>query len=452
MSASGASARGRRGWIVALLLAAAALRLALFALSPVHNAHDDHLEAIAYYATHSARPAADACWQCYQPPAYYVLSAAALSSGAWLTGNNESAWRFVQLFSVVFSLASLILAWRILALAGPDSFGARAAALAVLVFLPRDVYTAVFISNDAMLTFAVSLAIFVYLEALRRCDRDESSRWLLALLASVALAAFTKQHGLITLILPVALVVLARQRPGVPTRFAWLAIGMGVIASEEIYKLASTGHLLVSNQHYFDWPSVQRPGSIAATSFLDLRLFTLFAEPTASAATGDSYWTQLFARLWFDYDRKFLIATPASHALAIGWYTLGLAVSVVWLLGFTIALTRWRRVPGRLALLGIQLAFLAVPLLQTLRFPYWSSMKATFFLPALTVSGVLLSFGFERLWAQRTLRMGSLLCCGLLAALSVWELVLVREQIYEALLASMRGNKLWPYPPGWGTR
>ena len=24
--------------------------------------------------------------------------------------------------------------------------------------------------------------------------------------------------------------------------------------------------------------------------------------------------------------------------------------------------------------------------------------------------------------------------------------------MFEARLASMRGNKLWPYPPGWGTR
>jgi len=107
---------------------------------------------------------------------------------------------------------------------------------------------------------------------------------------------------------------------------------------------------------------VQRPGSVAAAAFFDLRLLTLFAEPTVAEATKDSYWTQLFAKLWFDYDPKFLIATPASRALACAWYATGLAISCAWLAGLVLALRRWRSSPGRLALVAVQLAFLAVPL------------------------------------------------------------------------------------------
>ncbi len=76
-------------------------------------------------------------------------------------------------------------------------------------------------------------------------------------------------------------------------------------------------------------------------------------------------------------------------------------------------------------------------------------MKATFLMPAVPISAVLLSLGFERLGSERILRVGGLACCALLAALFLWEVLLVREQIGDALLASLRGRKLWPYPPGW---
>lgn len=388
-----------------------------------------------------------------------MLSAGVLRGAAALTGDNERAWRVVQLLSVGFSVAALLLSWQILGLAGARDLGPRACAFAVLVFLPREVYTAVFISNDAMADFAVTLAIFVYLKGTGAGARSGDTRWLLALLASAALAGLTKQHGLIVLLLPLAWVAweraeTLRRGEGSPrwgSRAALLGVGLLVVLGDELYKLATTGHLLVSNQHFFDWPSVQRPGSVAATSFFDFRLPTLLREPTLSIATDDSFWTQLFARLWFDYDPKFLVGTRASHALAIAWYLLGAAFSGVWLLGAGVALRRWWRTP-RLALAALQLAFLAVPVLQSLRFPYYSSMKATFFLPAVSVSGLLLSFGFERLFRWRVARAAVFCGCALLAVLFLWEYALVREQIRDALLSSLRGGKLWPYPPGWGTR
>jgi hypothetical protein len=463
VNAAGRAARVQHVWIGALLLAGALLRLALFRLSPPSNAFDDHLSAIAAWAARLARPAADACWQCYQPPAYYALSAGVLRVVAWLSGDNPLAWRAVQGLSLLFSVAALVLAWRILALAGARSFAPRACALAVLVFLPRDVYTAVFISNDAMLGFAVTLAILVYLEALARGRECEDARWLLALVAAATLAAWTKQHGLIVALLPVAWVYSERQgclaagqaeawRRRRRSRAVWLSLGLLVIASDALYQLVATGHWLVSNQHYFDWPRVQRPGSVAATSFHDLRILTLLREPTLSRASIDSFWTQLFARLWFDYDPKFLVDTWVSRALAAAWYTLGLGVGLVWLLGLVRALRRWRAAPPRLVLAAVQLAFLAVPLAQSLRFPHYSSMKATFFLPAASISAVWLSFGFERLWRWRAGRVLALVGCAAFALLFAWELVLIREQIHAALVASWRGGKLWPYPPGFGTR
>lgn len=420
-----------------------------FALSPPNNAYDDHMSAIGRYASQGERPAPDACWQCYQPPAYYLLASGVLRAAAAVRDDNVAAWRAVQLLSVLFSCGVLALAWRSLALAGSEQPWARLCALSVLVFLPREVYASVFISNDALLGLAVAACVWLHLE-LRARGGPEAKGWLAALLAAVVLAAWTKQHGLIAVALPAAFFV-GRRRPTRPWPWAILAAGLVLAALQPVEAWWRSGHWLVSNQHYFDWPSVQRPGSVEAASFLDLRWLALLREPTLGPATIDSFWTQLFAKLWFDYDPKFLVDTAGSRRLAAAWYGAGLLTSGVWAVGVVVALRRWRSWP--LAALGaLQAAFVLVPLLQTLRYPYFSSMKATFFLPALPVSALLLSFGFERLGSHPASRGACVALCVTLAGLFAWECVLVQEQIIDALYASYQGSKLWGFPPGWGTR
>jgi hypothetical protein len=448
-------------WVLGILLVAAALRLTIWWVSPPVNAFDDHLEPIALYATQWSRPAPDACWQCYQPPLYYALSAGVLRLSHLLTGDFWTAWRSIQLLSVVFSLLQLAIAWRLLTLVGARGLAPRLCALAVLALLPRDIYTAVFVSNDAALGLAVSLAVLLYLEAIERgCDGRFALR-LTALFAAACGAAWTKQSGLIAAILPVAFAIWwecersRRSSEGGVERgrlvrvFAWLALGLAIVGADELYKFGATGHLLVSNQHFYDWPSVQKPGSVGATSFFDLRLIGLLRHPTFSTEMLDSFWTQLFARLWFDYEPKFLTDTGPVRAVAIASYCLGLVALLVWALGMALAVRRWRSAFERLVLVALQLAFLAVPLVQTLRFPYFSSMKATFFLPAVSVATIFVSLGFEEIWHRRRLRFLVLCFVALLGIAAVAQVVLIVQDIQNALLTSYRGGKLWRYPPPW---
>jgi hypothetical protein len=194
---------------------------------------------------------------------------------------------------------------------------------------------------------------------------------------------------------------------------------------------------------------VQKPGSVGATSFLDLRLVGLLRHPTFSTEMLDSFWTQLFARLWFDYEPKFLTDTGPVRAVAIASYGLGFVALLVWALGIALAVWRWRTAFERLALVAVQLAFLAVPLVQTLRFPYYSSMKATFFMPAVSLATVFLSIGFEEIWRRRRLRIPVLCFVVLLGIVAATQVVLIAQGIGNALITSYRGGKLWRYPPLW---
>ncbi len=454
------SARATGRWAIGILLAALAVRLVLWSVSPPSNANDDHLGPIGYYATNLARPAPDACWQCYQPPLYYAVSAALLRGAYRISGDYRTAWRSVQLLGVLLSVAQLALVWRILSLAGSDAPGPRLGALAVLAFLPREIYTAVFVSNDGLLIFCVTLSVVLYLEALRRGWRGIRGAHLAALLSGVAAAAWTKQHGLVAALLPVSLVLWERRaclanaagpawRLRRPARLALLCLGLLFVGGDELIRLATTGQLLLSNQHFFDWPKVQPPGSVEAISFFDLRLGSLLFEPTRAPATVDSFWTELFAKLWFDYDPKFMTGTPAAHAVAAAAYGVGFAVSLVWGLGLLVALRRWRAAPERLALVALQLAYLAVPLLQTLRFPYYSSMKAVFALPAVSISALFLSFGFDWMWRRRSTRIAA---CALVLGLGLVvtaQAVLTTQEIEQALYTSWKGRKLWAPPEDW---
>jgi len=231
-------------WVLGILLAGAALRLAIWWVSPPVNAFDDHLEPIALYATQWSRPAPDACWQCYQPPLYYALSAGVLRLSHLLTGDFWTAWRSVQLLSIVFSLLQLAIAWRLLTLVGARGLAPRLCALAVLALLPRDIYTAVFVSNDAALGLAVSLAVLLYLEAMQRGCEGRWALRLAALFAAACGAAWTKQSGLIAAILPVAFAIwwecqCSRRTPegGVDRGrlvrvFAWLALGLAIVGAD----------------------------------------------------------------------------------------------------------------------------------------------------------------------------------------------------------------------------
>jgi hypothetical protein len=194
---------------------------------------------------------------------------------------------------------------------------------------------------------------------------------------------------------------------------------------------------------------VQKPGSLAATHFFDLRLLDLLRNPTFSSELLDSFWTQLFARLWFDYEPKFLTDTGPVRAVAVASYCLGVVALLCWALGVARAIRCWRSTFERLTLIAVQLAFLAVPLVQTLRFPYFSSMKATFYLPAVSLATVFLSLGFEEIWRRRRLRIPLLCFVALLAIVALTQVVLIAQDIENALLISHRGGKLWRYPPPW---
>ena len=61
--------------VLFLIVLGITIRLVVFYVSPPSNSYDNHLEVISDYSNNIERPQPFSCWECYQPPIYYVISA-----------------------------------------------------------------------------------------------------------------------------------------------------------------------------------------------------------------------------------------------------------------------------------------------------------------------------------------------------------------------------------------
>ena len=278
--------------------------------------------------------------------------------------------------------------------------------MSFIIVLPRDIFTSAMLGNDYMLVFFAVLSFYLFLKTVTALNKEKKKlKWLCALVVAVILGSFTKQHGLILLLFP-GIIFLLLFRKSQRKKLSWaipiLILGFLLSLSEETWKFNQTGELLVSNQHYFDYAKNQFPGSLEKVEFFTFRIFKLYQYPFISNSTSASFFTELFARTFYDYEWRF-ISPKVTWARTLGYisYTVGL----IWGLFFILLLLKkqflnirlkvnWQTVTNKVIPLLLALLYLLVPFIQTLRSPYFSSMKSMFMLPGiiillLTLGGIL---------------------------------------------------------------
>ncbi len=441
----------RKGWQYTAVLCAVVLggllRWGLWVANPPNNSFDDYLSPIGLYTEEFRRPHPSECWQCYQPPAY--LAASGLLARTLLTFGVRApvAWKLIQLLGAMLSVGALWLVSRTLLLWFPKSHLAVMLGVCLVAVLPRDLYTSAMIGNDVLLIFFVALAVWAYSRVVKLGQRLPVL-WLG--IATVG-ACWTKQSGLIALLLPLGLcwAVLRRDDPRYGRELRRWAVVCLVAASalgvtDEALRWKDTGKFLISNQDYFGGPTGQPPGSVEATSFSTLRIGALYGNPFMSSRTGDSFWTHMFARAWFDFEPRFFSPGPRATTVARAGFTVGLVCLLLVAAGAVRSLSRLRRDPSPLPLYLLGLAFLAVPLVQTLRFPYYSSMKLMFVLPALSIAAMWVADAADWIASRGRGRLVVLVLAVVLAVYGVVHLVAVVTELPESL--NTISGPVWRFP------
>lgn len=340
----------------------------------------------------------------------------------------------------------LAIASRVIRRIGPKDWRARAFAILILAMLPRDAYTSAFISNDILLEATVGLSIVAYCRYSGSLAHNHFHVLILGI--AVIAASLTKQSGLITLVLMAGVLApLWNTRSPSQNLNVLCIVSMCFVAilavSIEASQVWHTGKLFVSNQHFFDWTAEQPPGQISEVTFWDLRLFSLFREPWLGVSTLSSLPTEVFARFFFDYEPKLIGPTEEALLGARLGIVSGSALVLMMLHGASIWIRQMGSRTGELPLMALLLLFMAVPIVQTVRFPYFSSMKAVFVLPAISIVMGLISLSAARMLRSTLGRLVLVLTTTSLASSAALGLIAAHESIADVLMQV----PAWPFPP-----
>lgn len=318
---------------VRLILAAGiVLRVALTVLTPADKAYDNHVEPVQKILSTARIPDAADCWECYQPPVYYLLSAGAWSVAQWgalglgasPTTAEALGRKMLQWISCAAGVGTLVLAGRILRWSGIRG-GVQAAALGLICFLPSHIRMSAMATNDALTYFFATAAVLAALWT-ARCDW---ALWPCVACGSLAgLAVCTKAYGAVSVAAIVAAIAVARLvalgeaasggagAARLTARGSWrrllttlqpagvvLAAALLTGSGPAIRNLLTFGRPHVDNFDFFDTPMrFQPPGSAAAIDFGSLRFAALLQSPWLHTAHLDSFWSEIYGRLWFDYE------------------------------------------------------------------------------------------------------------------------------------------------------
>jgi len=439
----------KRDWIAILILVVGAIfRLLLCFYNPPNNAYDDYLEPIAYYINLDIRPNPATCWECYQPPLYFYIAEAIYKTSFLLSSDYYFSWKAVQLFNSLLSICTLVIIYKILLKMFSKERNIVLIVLSIVCIYPRDLYTSAMISNDTLLVFYVSLSVYFFL-----CYcKSESTILLVSLCLSVLAASLTKQHGLITILLLVAVstryimfdkgkILKLLTNPCILLPFITSILCLG----DEFWKYQHTHQFLISNQHFYNYVSTQLPGSLDKIEFFTFRFSTLLNDPFLSSNTIYSFWTVLFASAWFDYEWRY--TTPDLYKIKYIsnlLYTYAILILSVWVIGIIKLFLKKIKINFHtVVLLIVGACFFLVPLIQTLRFPYYSSMKSLFFLPALSIMAMALVFGLQQFpWIKKTTVAYSLIGCTL--CIGIIHVAYVLSYLYISL-PNLSGP-LWIFP------
>ena len=303
-------------WIVIL---ATYLAVSYFLATDITTRQMDvegHQEYVGYLLTHNALPRVDAGWETFQPPLYYILSAAWIKLGS-LVAPLES-WRWLQLFAMAAYLATVMLAvsiWNKFDFARSNRLG-----LALFVFLPAHVYLSARVNNDILMPLWGTLITFLAWEY----AQHERMSTLLTLSLCLVFAMTTKFFGVALFAGAAGFIGWHAWRQGrtiaqIIERLSWIILpGALWILAWTLGNYAQTGSVLYSN-YPFNANELRMANNLYRYFSFDLR--AILTEPFFNTWGGpirESWPTALVvSSLFGEYNLGFL-----------GWSFLSLLIAM----------------------------------------------------------------------------------------------------------------------------
>lgn len=276
------------------------LRLALWWVVPVDVIYDDHYEPALLLLQTGEWPTPNRCFECFQPPFFYMLSALVAKGAALVNPDLQFVKKALQGLTLFFGVGALPLVWMMLKQLGFRPW-IRTSLFTVVCFLPRHIFMSVTHSNDSAVYFFILLTVVLALWCLPKKVQYGS------LIAGItaAMALMTKSTAVV--LLPFLLLyILTQQELGALKQrlikaAAMVFLPLMVFGGHLWWKSKHLDNPLQMNIEIFDINIPQRPGAIDYFSFA---LDSYWEVPLIRQESAASLFATLFLQFWFESEPK----------------------------------------------------------------------------------------------------------------------------------------------------
>ncbi|MEP7014251.1 MAG: tetratricopeptide repeat protein [Verrucomicrobiota bacterium] len=441
--------RPRGAWIQVMpVVLVAGLWLILFwnnaRLLPYHTGFDsrDHLAYINYVQERKALPLPTEGYEMYQPPLYYIISAAALSV-CGLSISDPASVIVLRFLATLSGISQFIFVFLSLRLLFPARIGLQFVGLIFAAFLPMQLYLAHYVTNEMLAAALVTAAIYFALRFLRREDASVYQSAGLGL--CIGAAMLTKATAVLLLPVVVAAVAsrLASRRAtlsawlrtlGVMLPICFVVCGWYYIRIWLRFGTPILGNWDISSG--FAW--WQEPGYRTAADYV--RFGRSLVSPLFSGFNGVG--DGIYSTLWGDGlcggAAALAYRPPWNYQIMVAGYLLGLIPTGIILAGVALAIRRFIRKPSAelFLLLGLFATVALGLIFMTLRVPSYAQAKAFYGLSVLAPICFFSVLGWETLTGDRrilSIALGIIVSVwGINGFASVWIVRSVSQCLYVA--------------------
>lgn len=423
------TSKGKTAFLIWSIFAVAiGLRLILYAANPPQNAYDNHFEPTFLIIQNGNLPFKNECHECFQPPLFYVTSAAT----AWVLFKFGASYyqtlKFLQFLSCLYGILTVFFVYLILKRLPLDIRG-RLSALAIISILPRHVYTSAMYSNDTMASLAIAICIYFAFITIEK-NFSFFPTFVLSLFTCVAL--ITKQTALVLFPVILSIYIYAfylnagTRKKLAKSLFLVMSLPLLTIVGQALIDFHHYGIPFPLNYDFLAKKITHLPGS-EYISFYSFKLWLFLIMPIIGPDSINSFWSVTFASLWHDVEPKFLpliianknmwsdyyhylmgkiylwpgVTLPISTILiGRGLIFLGMVLFIPKIIGLISSVlhikeNRYTRAESiKMSIFPILLlSNVAGALILTSKIPSFSCMKSTYFLNSLTAFAVFFGMG-----------------------------------------------------------
>ena len=361
-----------------------------------------HEQYIQFIQEKHALPLPKDGWEMHQPPLYYAASAMLLNA-CNLSAPDDKATFLMRAVNGVVGLVHCWLVLLCLRLLFPENPGAQAVGLLVAAFLPPHLYLSQYVTNEPLAGLFVTVAFYLCLRALRTEKENIYLHYGIGM--ALGAAMLTKFSALLAI-------------PVFPA-----VLGLRLLSHKDHALrnwLRNTGAILlpclvICGWHYGrvwaylgklplpNWETDLTSAWWQDPGFRTSAYYFTFGQALISPlfSAFHSFADGIYSTLWGDglisgkMDLGF--RPPWNYDLMNAEYLLALGISVLFLVGFVVAVVRFIRQPApeRFLVLGLISLFSLGIVYMTLRSPWLAVVKAFYAFPALVPFSALVAVGWN---------------------------------------------------------